>query len=193
MLWIGIILALIITIIIFLLLVLKVHIHLSFIYLNGQPMLSIQLLLYSKQIYKKSFLITIDENEKENISIAQLPKQLGNMYHSFIDRYELIIKHLHHISLHKFSWVTHLGVGEASVTGLVIGPVWVVKGMVVGVISRKVKCFPSPEISIRPHFLREKFHTELTCIGSIRLGKAIHALIKITKDYKYKRRRKYNG
>jgi hypothetical protein len=78
------------------------------------------------------------------------------------------------ISIQKLSWITHFGTGEASSTGTLAGGVWMVKGTLVGLLYEQTEMSCQPKISVIPHFQQKGLYTEVDCIVSIRLGKAIH-------------------
>ncbi len=81
---------------------------------------------------------------------------------------------LQSMSVHEMRWHTAIGMKDASLTGVMTGVAWTVKGMTVGTIDHvsDLKCIP--DISIVPHFQQSVIQSEINCMISIKLGNAIY-------------------
>lgn len=93
---------------------------------------------------------------------------------------------LKHTKLHQLEWSTQIGTGEASTTGIASGILWSLKGTIVGYFVEKIILLCNPTVQVNPEFQQANFQTNLDCIVSIRLGKAIQGFIKLTRIIKAK-------
>ncbi|WP_158595068.1 DUF2953 domain-containing protein [Oceanobacillus piezotolerans] len=85
------------------------------------------------------------------------------------------------VNLHSLHWSTSLGTGEASSTGIVTGSVWTMKSSVIGLLCNKLINQCQPFIAVNPNFGQEEFQTRLSCMVSIKLGKAIRTILKVSR------------
>ncbi|WP_161568323.1 DUF2953 domain-containing protein [Anaerobacillus alkaliphilus] len=88
------------------------------------------------------------------------------------------------ISITTFTWKSIFGLGDAALTGTLIGAVWGIKGSTLGIISNYMRLKVEPLIEVHPHFQKLTSHTELACIFSFRLGYAIIAGLQIVRHWK---------
>jgi hypothetical protein len=98
--------------------------------------------------------------------------------------HKIVRRLLNKISITKFSWRSIVGLGDAALTGTLVGAVWGVKGSTLGIITNYMRLKVIPEIEVHPNFQRLTSHTELACIFSFRLGYAIIAGLQILKHWK---------
>jgi hypothetical protein len=96
-----------------------------------------------------------------------------------------IIRHfLKKITVNKVEWYTVIGAGEASLTGMLTGAVWAVKGSIMGIISHYFKLRVYPTLSVQPHFQLPVSQTTFQCMLQFRIGHAMFAGIKLIKFWK---------
>ncbi|MFN7250643.1 MAG: DUF2953 domain-containing protein [Anaerobacillus sp.] len=98
--------------------------------------------------------------------------------------HKIVRKLLNKISITKFSWRSIVGIGDAALTGTLVGAVWGIKGSTLGIITNYMRLKVAPEIEVHPNFQRLTSHTELACIFSFRLGHAIIAGLQIIRHWK---------
>ncbi|MCT8137369.1 DUF2953 domain-containing protein [Anaerobacillus sp. CMMVII] len=98
--------------------------------------------------------------------------------------HKIVKRFLRKMSITKFSWKSIVGLGDAALTGTLVGGVWAVKGSTLGIIAHYMKLKVVPTIEVHPNFQKLTSHTELTCIISFRLGYAIIAGLQIIKHWK---------
>ncbi|MDL4841339.1 DUF2953 domain-containing protein [Aquibacillus rhizosphaerae] len=101
-----------------------------------------------------------------------------------IESKPILLKHLSKVNIHQIEWRTSFGTGDASVTGLLSGVVWAVKGYIIGLIVNCMNVRTSPKIMVTPLFQQKQSYTELKCIASIRLGQAIYAIIQLARHFR---------
>lgn len=174
--------SLILIVLIILVLMIKIKINVSILYTDGKCKSTIK-----TPLFNKTYQLSIDT--------GKLTDESSNLYPSIIRMKNDVTSNLRNIYVHHIAWTTHIGCGEAYATGLVLGPMWTVKGIVIGFISRHVNGLSASNVHllIEPYFTEEKLQSEVNCIGSIRIGKAIYTLIKRRKMNTQWIRRRQNG
>lgn len=98
--------------------------------------------------------------------------------------HKIVRRFLAKITISKFTWKSIVGLGDAALTGTLVGAVWGIKGSTLGLISNYMKLKVNPCIEVHPHFQNLTSHTEISCIFSFRLGHAIIAGLQIVKHWK---------
>ncbi|RFB17919.1 DUF2953 domain-containing protein [Bacillus sp. HNG] len=88
------------------------------------------------------------------------------------------------ISVSRFEWHSHIGVGDAAHTGIITGLGWSIKGTIVGVMSHYFNLKTHPEYSITPSFQVAVSETRLRCMIHFRIGYAMVAGIKAIKRWR---------
>lgn len=98
--------------------------------------------------------------------------------------HKIVKRFLGRISISKFSWKSIVGLGDAALTGTLVGAVWGIKGSTLGVISHYMRLKVEPHLEVHSNFQKLTSHTEIACIFSFRLGYAIIAALQIVKHWK---------
>lgn len=96
--------------------------------------------------------------------------------HRFLPNLRSLTKVLHVI---QFRWHTHFGLADAAVTGTTAGALWMVKGSVLGLVSRYLSFQEVPDVAVTPRFHGNSLDTELHCIIRFWPGQAIVAAVKM--------------
>ncbi|WP_026906474.1 DUF2953 domain-containing protein [Paucisalibacillus globulus] len=109
----------------------------------------------------------------------KLTKQLRDIVHMLM----LFIKS---ISIHELKWITQFGTGDASSTGTLTGGVWTLKGAMIGFLFQQTEMKVQPKVSVIPHFQQKGIYSEVDCIVTIRLGKAIHIAMQLLRSFAVK-------
>jgi hypothetical protein len=91
------------------------------------------------------------------------------------------------ISFHELKWITHFGTGDASSTGALAGGLWAIKGTMIGFLFEQTEWRVQPKISVTPHFQQRGLYSEVDCIITIRLGKAIRTARRVMRNLKVKK------
>lgn len=78
----------------------------------------------------------------------------------------------------QLSWQTKIGGQEAINGGLYAGMMWMIKGFLIGMLSKQSLDMCKPQTSVTPYFQKQYFQSEFNCMLSIRTGQAIHTFIK---------------
>ncbi|KAA0549105.1 DUF2953 domain-containing protein [Bacillus sp. BGMRC 2118] len=196
---------------IFLLFISKLHIKISYSHKKDDDQLSIKFRLWFIRYTLNIPLIRIDQEtnsivvakKKENEEPKSKQFTSHEILNSFKDTKEILqhVVSLHKIvrnflrkvSVHKLEWHTNFGIGDAALTGVLVGAGWALKGSIVGIISQYMRLKVMPEMSITPLFLQVYSQTQLTCIISFRIGNAILAGIRIVKFWKGGKPALHNG
>lgn len=151
---------------------------------QDEQLMSITITLCKVNIYQKEWSIKnkqLNGNSTDTITIIN----------SFIKSFRASTSHLQKIHnkgnkikqishlifknsiLHNFTWITTIGTGSASTTGIVAGGLWTTKQTVHMILFKIKRIECRPKLKVIPNFQFKEFSTELVCIISIRLVKAI--------------------
>jgi hypothetical protein len=88
------------------------------------------------------------------------------------------------------TWITTLGLEDAAATGLMVGLVWCVKGMLVSILqSQLTSAVIRPTIEVIPSFQQACFCTNLHCILSIRVVHLIGGMLQLSFGSRFQRKR----
>lgn len=189
--WIIILIVFVMVVFILLMLHLKIKIYYCFQKNNHHLMLSVyytRLRLLHRKIdlngsdqEEISFLLEFlqDVNEEKITGIKDI---FINIIQQFKLAKYIVTTMLNKITLQELNWKTHIGTGDASTTGLVTGGVWMIKGGLLGVVYELSNVDCKPNLAITPHFQQKGVFSEVDCILTIRLGKAIYTVMHIIRN-----------
>lgn len=79
----------------------------------------------------------------------------------------LVLKHAYST---QFAWITEFGLGDAALTGIGAGFVWMFKSLALGWLHQHSRFDVKPHIGVKPIFTRTVLHTSLDCIFRVHLG-----------------------
>ncbi|MEH7238122.1 DUF2953 domain-containing protein [Bacillus sp. JJ1562] len=136
---------------------------------------------------KKANIATNKKKQKEKFSVKNLLENLHDTKEILQRVTDLvpILKHFFEkITVSKFEWHSHIGVGDAAHTGIITGLGWSIKGTIVGVISHYLNLKTNPDYSITPSFQVAVSETRLKCMIHFRIGYAMVAGIKAIKRWR---------
>jgi hypothetical protein len=186
----------------------KLHVKLFFSHTQDNDVLSIRLRLWFFRYTIKVPLIRIDkesnsivvaheeqagkkEKEKEASSKQFTPDDILNGFKDskeilehIVSFHKIVKRFLKKVSIHKLEWDTTFGIGDAAMTGILVGSGWAIKGGILGIVSQYMILKATPRITITPLFLQTLSHTKFTCMISFRIGNAILAGLRIVKFWK---------
>ncbi|ADU31492.1 DUF2953 domain-containing protein [Evansella cellulosilytica] len=186
---------------------LKMRVTMNYIHNGKDDELTLQLKTFFGLIkYEMNFpLLAIDDEsaslvfeEKSKSALGEKKKKKKFTVNEFIDdiiHFERLLKHvvgfhtivrkfLKKMSLEKLNWETHIGTGDAALTGSSSGILWGIKGNVIGIVSNYMKLKVRPNILIQPQFQQMVLKTSFSCIVSFRIGHAILAGLKVLRHWK---------
>jgi hypothetical protein len=87
-----------------------------------------------------------------------------------------------HARIEKFSWKTKFGTADAALTGICMGLVWIVIGLLSSLLQgRQTGSIGAEDVEVIPVFHRACFHTSFHCILSIRIVHVITAQFRLLK------------
>lgn len=123
---------------------------------------------------------TKDMLEKYDIepSLDRIFEDIKEILQRLKQFHQLSLDILHRLTFHRLDWKTNFGTGEASSTGLVIGGLWGIKGILMSYLSEHSRLKCHPHTNVLPHFQQKLMSSTFNCIVSIRIGQAIYAFIK---------------
>lgn len=180
----------------------KLHITISYAHIKDNDKLDIKVRIWFFHYTFHVPLIRVDK-DTESVVVAtekkeEEPKSKQFTSHEILNSFQDMKEILQHVvtfhrivrqflkkvTVHKFSWHTNIGIGDAALTGVLVGVAWAIKGNIVGLLSRYMKVKKIPEMSITPLFVQVYSQTKLTCMISFRIGNAILAGLRIVKFWK---------
>ncbi|WP_226036414.1 DUF2953 domain-containing protein [Aquibacillus saliphilus] len=143
----------------------------------------------SSMTMKKGNDISTKDQEKSNTSkytphelLSQF-KKIKSLLGRVISFKSKTLIFLSKIKIHQMHWNTKVGTGDASVTGVISGAIWAVKGSIIGLLVRYMNFNVQPNIHVTPYFQQKLAYTELECIFSVRLGQTIYAIIQMIRHF----------
>lgn len=104
-------------------------------------------------------------------------KKIRDLLQHVFGLHRIIRRFLSKVQVHFLNWDTHLGTSEASMTGMISGGIWTMKGGVVGLVAHHMQLKQQPKIYVTPHFQQKLVYTRLECMISFRVGQAIYAML----------------
>jgi hypothetical protein len=189
--WIIASLTLVLLIVIILILKLKIRIY--YCYQKNNHHLQINVYLVKLRVFQRkvnlsqhapkdySKLVDLfqDMKEEEFVGVKQL---LNNAIEQMKEAKRMLLIMMSSIVFHHFTWKTHFGTGDASSTGVATGGVWMIKGTLLGAVYELSNFKCEPKLMVTPHFQQKGFYSEVDCMVSIRLGKAIHTAVRLIRN-----------
>lgn len=141
--------------------------------------------IYRIRLYKKKMNITLENRDAKEVikdvdfdSFQEIVREGLQLLRKVNPIINSMLQNTH---VHKLKWQTSGGTGDASTTGIATGGVWAIKGVVIGIIAEKSNMKCKPIIQVNPHFQYKHFLSTFDCMISLRLGKAMYALLKMTR------------
>lgn len=181
--------------VIFLILILllsRITITCNITYTQSEQSFSITVSLYRIRLYKKKEEITVEDEDvhtgRRDINLDSFQGDLREAIHLLSKLNSIANYILKNTYFHKLKWLTAGGTGDASSTGIATGGVWSIKGIFIGMIAEKSNLKCKPVIHVTPHFQQQHFLSTFDCMVSLKLGKAMYALLKVMQIFSRKER-----
>ncbi|MGJ9457222.1 DUF2953 domain-containing protein [Oceanobacillus sp. CF4.6] len=173
---------LVVIILILLFVLSKIIVSIQYTYEQNNQHVTLSVFILRIRCFKKKYDLAEWSKQKfemEAIHFESFSERIKTSYKIWKDANKRITEVLQKVSLHHYSWVTVGGTGDAFSTGIASGGIWTIKGIITGFFLEKVQLKCKPNIQVEPHFQQRYLRTDFDCMVSIRIGQAIHALIKL--------------
>lgn len=157
----------------------KLSIHITFHHSKEQSIIYIQALIYKWKIYKKE--LKLEQNEDKQINYLNFREEILRFIRSIPIVYRNVTHFLSMIELSFFEWKTKGGTGDAVTTGISTGAAWAVKGIIIGFLREHMKKVDDLIVDVTPDYQKSFIQTDIRCMISIRLGKAIYGILQLSK------------
>ena len=158
----------------------RIYITFQFTYKQKKQVVNLSVSLYHIRLFKKEMNIANEQESMfENVNMEKFSLQLQETIHmiqSLPTIFDLLISRLR---ICQLNWTTEAGTGEAAKTGMASGALWAVKGILIGFITEKGNVYQKPNIQVIPNYQRRIIQSQMDCIVSIRVGKAMYAFLKL--------------
>lgn len=201
--WIGICFILIILLLLFS----RVHIIFNYSYnqdnRRGSDLIHVNIYFYHIRIYKRDIdpvklanYPSIRNEWKDKTlfkRIQHIPNRMMTTLNQLSRQYKVIEPILQKMKVEKFIWETECGTGSALTSGTACGALWAAKGLTVRLLSEKVGVIQGVHFHVTPHFQREILATQMHCIVSFTIVKAIPALLRSRNGKMDLEREDYDG
>ncbi|MFD1851876.1 DUF2953 domain-containing protein [Oceanobacillus bengalensis] len=160
---------------------LKIYISIHYSFTNQEQELNVSIKILHIQLSRS---IDLSDREEEipftqKFDVSSITTKLDNFHTNFKKGNKAITTLLNRTKLHQLDWSTNIGTGEASSTGIISGVIWAIKGSILGYIIEKIRLGCQPAVRVNPFFQQACFQTNIDCMFSIRLGQAIHGILKV--------------
>ncbi|WP_026671627.1 DUF2953 domain-containing protein [Alkalihalobacterium bogoriense] len=158
-----------------------------FSYTMKMPLIKIDKDSASLIVEEEQHIGNVDTEEKLKITAEEIWnkfQQFKDFLEHIVGLHRIVRKFLRHIKISQFTWHSHIGAHDASVTGFLTGMAWSVKGSVVGAISNYMRLMVNPNVTVTPHFQTTTTRTDISCMLSFRVGYAIIAGLLIVRHWK---------
>ncbi|RWR07752.1 DUF2953 domain-containing protein [Siminovitchia fortis] len=135
---------------------------------------------------KKQIDNLVNDEEKSAEAVDKWQRKLEGKTNEDLIKHlkDPILEALKKWTIHYFIWRTGAGTGDAAVTGRLAGAAWSVKGVIEACLKRYIPMKKTPELSFSPFFQAVGFESQLSCMVSIRTGKAILTILGLYKKWK---------
>jgi hypothetical protein len=128
-----------------------------------------------------------EEKEQKGRSFSEWMNLIPDLIKIAQDIHTMLKDFLRRVKIKKWTWTSQLGTEDAAATGVLTGFAWSLKGMVVGLATRYMKLKTEPELQIHPVFQGNIMTTQLECIISFRVFRAMIAGWKVFQYVRKKR------
>ncbi|MBM7660533.1 hypothetical protein JOC85_001305 [Bacillus mesophilus] len=186
----------------------ELHIKIDYVHAQDNDQLSIMLRLWFFRFTIKVPLIKVDKDSNSVVFEQEIQtgsptgqpqekpkdvtsnelvngfKNIKEIIEHVVGLHKIVRAFLKKVTVHKLEWHSNLGLGDAALTGMLVGAGWTIKGSIIGVLSQYMILKTSPTVTITPFFQQTFSHTKLSCMLSFRIGNAILAGLRIVKYWK---------
>lgn len=157
----------------------RIFITLTYLYTSKKQTLKVVVTFYRMRIFKKE--IDLSQSLEDQLqgktpilnNINDFKTKVKKVIYQINQLIPLINQIGKSVSIHKLSWHTTVGIDRADITGISVGGLWGIKGIILSFLREKTILKRNPQISVTPIYNQMLFHTEFDCMGSIKVGKAI--------------------
>jgi len=141
---------------------------------------AVKVFFYGICLYTKKKKITLGNQDNIWVLLENIKTQgINQIKLNKIDVQDLwrdILQVLDKVKVQQFSWKTRIGREKAMWAGLYTGILWMIKGFVIHLIAKQTQLKRQPVTEVMPYFQQQYFHSEFSCMVSMRTGQAIHIL-----------------
>ncbi|GAB3065329.1 DUF2953 domain-containing protein [Virgibacillus ainsalahensis] len=141
--------------------------------------------LFKKEVNRRNECMDINKGLEE-MNVGSFQGRLRDILQKVKESMQVTDNLLKNIRVHQLKWITKGGTGEAGSTGVATGAIWGLKGLLTGFVAEKSMLKCKPDIQVTPLFQHETLMTTFDCMISLRLGKAMYALIKVIRIFSIK-------
>lgn len=178
----------------------RIYFTCHFTYTQHKQVILIGVYFYRLRLLQRE--INLNSNEESAIldiwkgkdfleGLHDLQNECRNIIDEIRDLRTLTALFLKKVKIIELNWHTHVGTGEASKTGLATGSVWIIKGLLIGFISKQSNLNCQPNTSVQPYFQFKYIQSTVDCIVSIKIGQAIYVFLKATRKISSKQEAAY--
>jgi hypothetical protein len=189
----------VIIVLLLLILLLQINIAIKYWYQKESHFLTIQVTILKLRVIQRKINLQ-EQSREEDTKLGDIIREIKsnqdiegfNELVTYIRKRlnqakRAVLAFLNVLYIHQFKWKTYFGTGDASSTGIASGGIWMVKSTMLGFFYELVKFKCEPQLSVLPYFQQKGFRTEIECIVSFRLGKAIYTVMHVLRNSNVKK------
>lgn len=165
----------------------KIYITVDYAFADNKQKGSIHISFLKVPIYKK--YLQSDEKQhsilqilKSQNSISELLQEGKFLLKTLKLTSPSVYKLLQKLSVLHFNWHTNVGAGEASGTGMIVGGIWSIKGVIMAFLRQTTHVACSLHVNVIPYFQVKILDSKMDMKFSIRLGQAIVGGIRVLRS-----------
>lgn len=180
----------ILVILLFLILLSKLSIKVRLLYTESEKQCLLQVKIWMIR-YTFDVLERIEKQQRKVAQKVEKAEDKGGMEEKFVaglDSIEEIIKRLQHthtmvkdflqkVKINQLRWHSQIGTGDAASTGIVTGYAWLVKGIIIGVISQYTDLVHEPKLEITSVFQGKTVASQCEFTASFRIYRAVKSAV----------------
>ncbi|MCC2250210.1 DUF2953 domain-containing protein [Virgibacillus sp. AGTR] len=157
----------------------KLIIHVQGAYCQANTSITIRIYWWKIPIIRRTMMLDDFESNTPAINFRELPSKLNEALHILRQGHKAISVMLQKMKFKQMKWHTVGGTGDASLTGIVSGGVWTVKGVIIAWLQEHGIFNCHPDIKVVPLFQQKYIQSEIYCIVSIRIAQAISGFLQV--------------
>ncbi|OZU89709.1 hypothetical protein CIL03_00785 [Virgibacillus indicus] len=161
----------------------RIYVTFNYSYTREKHILSVTIAIYKLKVFRKQINLSEELNDslnnKQQPDFGSFQEKLKSIFQQLKSLNDAANQVLGYLQIQQLNWHTNGGTGDAASTGIASGGVWMIKGIITGVLAEKMMMKCKPGLTVQPHFQLLFFQTKIDCIVSFRLGQTIYALFKV--------------
>lgn len=151
------------------------------------PLVQLDIDSTSIKVQEKTGRNALDKEETKRYTASDFKRNLEEVKdivtHVF-GLHHIVRNFLRKVRVKTFEWRSHIGIGDAAYTGMIVGGLWALKSSIIGLFTNYLDFKVKPTYTITPDFQQLRAEAYLSCIFQFRVGQAMWAGIKMIRFWR---------